>query len=148
MADIIIGGGLLLTTLSTNIISKTVNTSIDLMSWLLTTGDITYNNITNKLKELDIENKLTIIKTLCLEYHDKITDQPNSLSISYKSLDDIIVKINIVLYNLKKKIEDHLQLYFKNWRNINCDNEIKELEILNNVLDQRFNIFLSIVKLN
>ncbi len=169
MAELIMGGGLILTTLNTNIVSYSISSCVNIMKWLITTGDPYYDNVINKLREYDLENRLIILNIMCEEYHVKnndeikqdithsiyeIVDRQNynikskSALMSIMSLEQTISDINIVLSRIKKKIQDHLALYLKNWRTFNCDAELREIDILNKILEKRIDLFVQINNIN
>lgn len=113
-------------------------------------------NVTNILKELDIERRLKLVQSVIntmnfqsvnkidksqisqlIKNTDDINCDPIRLCLLY--LCEIIQEIHNNLLEINKKVLYHQTKWFNSWRTLNVTNLLTNLRINSNLLNERFN---------
>ena len=122
--------------------------------------------VNRTIEELDINNKISIIKSLInsrsfsrIENNTKDTQNTNNINhinninfkmstinLCIKNLNKIIEKISLELENIKKLVPLHKLKWFHIWREPEYYKNLDELKKYNNIMDGRLKLFLDILK--
>ena len=113
--------------------------------------------VNRTIEELDINNKISIIKSLInsksFSRIEKDTKDPNNINfkmstinLCIKNLNKIIEKISVELENIKKLVPLHKLKWFHSWREPEYYKNLDELKKYNNIMDGRIRLFLDILK--
>ena len=113
--------------------------------------------VNRTIEELDINNKISIIKSLInsrsltrIENNTKETNSINfkmsTINLCIKNLNKIIEKISLELENIKKLVPLHKLKWFHSWREPEYYKNLDELKKYNNIMDGRLKLFLDILK--
>ncbi len=104
--------------------------------------------ISEKLNKLDISNTIKIIEALIIELHESEKYKyKKSIQISLESIHSTINKIEKELQIIKIECDYHITKYFNYWRTPNCVDNLKNVETLTNLLNERINLLKDIIKL-
>lgn len=154
--------------ITSDIVSKTINITIDSLSSTLSYMSESSENISikkyhNQLEKLDIEFKLKLIQNWLnnhtyefenvhinngdierndIENNQSITETTRLLL--YNGIKDICIKINKSIESINYKIREHQLKWFHTYRNLYIQQEIDDIEKYNKILNER--IYLSILK--
>ena len=100
-----------------------------------------------------IEKKLDLLETVKIydiwiqevieKYKDKI-EKSNSFKESIRSFTSILNELHELLKTIDQKVQDHKLKWFSYYRNLSFHEEIENMQILKNILDNRFNILQQI----
>ena len=133
---IMIGGQILSTIIG--------DTSTKVVSVLETALQFQHTDVHNVFVELDLEVRLAVIGSLInqitKEQHNK------SIEICLKAIHGITVDINGLIEGVEEKIQEHNEKYFNGWRSLDFDTEIGEIRKKSNLLEQRFDMLLNLLK--
>lgn len=111
--------------------------------------------VNRTIEELDINNKISIIKSLInsksfsrIENNNKenINFKMSTVNLCIKNLNKIIEKISVELENIKKLVPLHKLKWFHSWREPEYYKNLDELKKYNNIMDGRIRLFLDILK--
>ena len=122
--------------------------------------------VNRTIEELDINNKISIIKSLInsrsfsrIENNTKDTQNTNNINhinninfkmstinLCIKNLNKIIEKISVELENIKKLVPIHKLKWFHSWREPEYYKNLDELKKYNRIMDGRLKLFLDILK--
>ena len=113
--------------------------------------------VNRTIEELDINNKISIIKSLInsrsfsrIENNTKDTNNINfkmsTINLCIKNLNKIIEKISVELENIKKMVPLHKLKWFHSWREPEYYKYLDELKKNNRIMDGRLKLFLDILK--
>ena len=113
--------------------------------------------VNRTIEELDINNKISIIKSLInsrsfsrIENNTKDTNSINfkmsTINLCIKNLNKIIEKISVELDNIKKLVPLHKLKWFHSWREPEYYKNLDELKKYNRIMDGRLKLFLDILK--
>ena len=113
--------------------------------------------VNRTIEELDINNKISIIKSLInsrsFSRIENNTKDPNNINfkmstinLCIKNLNKIIEKISLELENIKKLVPLHKLKWFHSWREPEYYKNLDELKKYNNIMDGRLKLFLDILK--
>ena len=69
------------------------------------------------------------------------------IKVAFSQVVIIMEEIHDYMDELKKRIEYHLTKYFYKWRTMDCADLIEEIEICNNKLNERLDLFIKLLKL-
>jgi hypothetical protein len=135
----------ILSIISTDILSKIINISLDGLQLTFTSMSSPNANISiKKYKEifemLDIELKLRLLEIWLNHIDTSKIKSDMSLEIVYNSISETCHKIAEIIGNINNKIEYHNKIWFSTWRNIYLDEEVKLLEKNVKILDERIKL--------
>ena len=111
--------------------------------------------VNRTIEELDINNKISIIKSLInsrsfsrIENNPKenINFKMSTINLCIKNLNKIIEKISVELENIKKLVPLHKLKWFHSWREPEYYKNLDELKKYNNIMNGRLQLFLDILK--
>ena len=111
--------------------------------------------VNRTIEELDINNKISIIKSLInsksfsqIENNTKenINLKMSTINLCIKNLNKIIEKISVELENIKKLVPLHKLKWFHSWREPEYYKNLDELKKYNNIMNGRLQLFLDILK--
>ena len=96
----------------------------------------------NLIEELDLENKIEMIKLICNKIKSKNELIDAALTSVYTSMEDI----SIELCSLHQEFAIHKTKYFNRWRAPSISKNIKKLRLLNERLEKRLNLLFNIIQ--
>lgn len=136
--------------LGTDILKMALSSSINGIMALIV--NITSNShpdvqaIKNKLNDMDIIYKITIIGLLINEQTMKKKLKP-SIKKALFYIDDILKNIRNELCVINKEIANFNDSYFKFFKSINCERNLETLEQHIVILDKRYQMFSDLLKI-
>jgi transcription initiation factor IIE alpha subunit len=105
------------------------------------------NPIINRiLEDLDIVQRCNIVKSI-IENLDNYHHDNGTLNIALKGVNDIISKIEEELLLIEKEVKEHEEKWFYSWRTPVYDERIDKVKRYNNILKERVQYMLEIIKL-
>ncbi|AYV77832.1 MAG: hypothetical protein Edafosvirus2_11 [Edafosvirus sp.] len=108
-----------------------------------------HNDVKKKVANLDISSKLKEIHALMNDIEKtKLCHDKESIATIMVSLHDIVEQVQENLNQIANKMIDHKQKYLNAWRNLDHTNEINELEILDQIMDNRYTRLKDLLKIN
>lgn len=105
-----------------------------------------YPDLINVIKELDLIYKFEIIKSLIIlipKKYEKIL----CIKLALNGLKETITNIYKLLIDIINIINNHKNKYFSYMRKVKYKLELKELEKLSNILDNRYNMLIKLIKI-
>ncbi len=147
---IIYTGATIISTISTDLLSKVINLSLTglehTVSYMTSTNSITsIKKYQDDLELLDINLKLQLIDNW-LKLVDINSFSINSnISLIYNYVSESCHKIADSIEKINDKIKYHNTKWFQSWRSIQLDDEIKILEKNVKILDERIKL-ISLIK--
>ena len=152
LSSFVLGGkivsivGLVGTDVVVKTLTATSSSIINLITHLSTTEYPNSDSIRNVLYETDIELKMKVINSLVNDLKKK-KNLAEPINIALGSLAETTEKLHKELDIIKKNVEIHKSKYFKNWRNLNCDENLHNIKKLNNILDKRLDLLTKILSI-
>lgn len=131
--------------ITNGILSLAINDTSYLLLGFVKDAVIEHPDIKNTLIKLDLNNKLTIIDNFIKNVPEKYQHN-KCINISLDGIHNIIIEINNELTLINKIVEDHSKKYFYYIRKYDYYDNLKNLEKLNKILDDRFHLFLKLLK--
>ena len=105
-------------------------------------------DISNKLQEIDVVNKIKIIDAFITECESNTKyNTKKSIELSINSIHSLIEQINNELTLIKEECEYHKTKYFNYWRNPNCQENLKNVIQFSIILDLRLNLLRDIINM-
>lgn len=140
------------TIISTDMVAKSI--SLTTSSIFALGKSLFYSDNYVNLSTIEkIEKKLDLLETVKIydiwiqevieKYKDKI-DNSNSFKESIRSFTSILNELHELLKTIDQKVQDHKLKWFSYYRNLSFHEEIENMQILKNILDNRFNILQQI----
>jgi len=99
------------------------------------------------LDDLDITIKLDIIHTFILELHNDNTLFNETVTKTFNYLEEILKIIDHEIENINNEIIKHNQKWFSRLRFSNCPNMLVKLINHINILDNRFELLIKLIKI-
>ena len=112
-------------------VSMTANGVVVIAKKILTYDQPFASIIINDLKKLDLDNEVEIVEKLVMEQIDN--QYPESVEVALNKMDMILKDINQELDIINNKMDTHSQLYFSNWRTLDCKKNIENLYEYKNI---------------
>ena len=106
----------------------------------------THPAVHRKLKELDLENKISSLRMLCDENIDVIS-QFESLALLHSNIIQTCNSIDTILIQIKQKLDIYDQSLLKYWTNPDCDLLFGILHVDATVLKKRYTEFLYVLNM-
>lgn len=148
-------------------VSTTINATSSLISYFINTNNVNISVFKNELLHMDINNNLNIISSLIKDIIHKQSKIEMSATIYLKNRNEeddniilaepvkkaifstyeMIEKIKLNLEEINRKINEHNEKYFRNWRNLDLTEEIRVLKMNNDIFKNRLNLLLKIIKI-
>lgn len=123
----------------TNLLSRTINTSLDVISGVLDflrSGDVTNKLVQEtkiKIEKMDIETKLELAR-----YYVSLNNETDAkLCILLRNMNTILGEIEVRMTNIKNAIDNHSNKWFSYYRHFDVSNDLIELETHVSILDER-----------
>lgn len=145
----IIVGAVVAKALGSSVLSKGANTVVNTMSDFINTPMMRkdVSDIKNLLARLDLEVKMKVIEAYVKEIDEK--HKTESVNIALQNLQDIILKINSEVSEIKRKVEyDNKITYLQSfiYRKHNLSEHYKNLEYYSDIFNTRFKLLREIIK--
>ena len=100
----------------------------------------------NKLIELNISSKLSIMHTFLSELKYEELKYKNTIEHIVKDYSQTIEKIEEILLAIEKKLLEHSQKYFPSYRYMDYSIELKYLLMYNKILKDQFSMLTVLLK--
>jgi hypothetical protein len=138
--------------ISTDMVAKSISLTT---SSIFTLGkSLLYSDNYVNLSSIEkIEKKLDLLETIKIydiwiqeiieKYKDKI-ENSNSFKESIRSFTSILNELHELLKTIDQKVQNHKLKWFNYYRTLSFHEEIENMQILKNILDNRFNILQQI----
>lgn len=98
------------------------------------------------ISRLDLENKLSLIKTLVNEYiKGGFTEKNSIISQSINNLEEVINNIKRTLEEIEYKQLKYLNSWLRRWRTNDIKIELENLEVYSQILEDRFRYMVNIL---
>jgi len=141
----------LLSTIGKDIILKTLSATsesiISITTYILDSKHSCINEIKQKINIMDLQFTITIIKQIIQEQNNNFDNLQESVKKAILGVNYVLKKIEKELKEIIKNLEYHETLYFNQWRNLDCDNNINEITNLNKILMKRYNLLIDLLKI-
>lgn len=107
------------------------------------------NNLQFKelLEDLDITIKLDIINTFILDIHSNNTIFNESVSKTFKYLEEILKTIELEIENINNEIINHNEKWFSRFRSSKSSYMLQKLVKHIKILDDRFELLMKLIKI-
>ena len=125
--------------LHTELLTRIIGLTINGLSNLSTQHPLT--DYQNELELLDIDIKLKIIEKWLTH-----TELDSTVDIIYQGISDSCRSIHYYVNEINRKIKEFQLLWFRSWRTINLDMEMKQLKKYNTILNHRIPLLLLLPK--
>ena len=125
--------------LHTELLTRIIGLTINGLSNLSTHHPLT--DYQNELELLDIDIKLKIIEKWLTH-----TELDSTVDIIYQGISDSCRSIHYYVNEINRKIKEFQLLWFRSWRTINLDMEMKQLKKYNTILNHRIPLLLLLPK--
>ena len=99
------------------------------------------------LDDLDITIKLDIIHTFILELHNDTKLFNETVTKTFKYLEEILKTIEQEIENINNEIIKHNEKWFSRFRFSNCSNMLVKLINHIKILDNRFELLIKLIKI-
>ena len=99
------------------------------------------------LDDLDITIKLDIIHTFILDIHNDTKIFSNTVTKTFNYLEEILKTIEQEIENINDEIIKHNEKWFSRLRVSNCPNMLDKLMKHINLLDNRFELLIKLIKI-
>ncbi len=100
-------------------------------------------------EELDLMETVQIYESYLQEYiskHKEWINESDTAQLSIRSIQSVLTDIHRILEASEKRIAEHEQLWFKDWRGIDFTREANQLRTRKRILDTRMHLFLDLFK--
>lgn len=131
--------------LGTNVINRATNSvvqqGINTLYFVRsgTSSSIKIRDAMRKIDEIDIKMKMKVLRNF-LDNPKESTFDPKY--IICEDMDNILDKCNTILNNINQIINDHNTKWFKGYRKFDVSEELEELEVYNNIMKNRIELFI------
>ena len=99
------------------------------------------------LVDLDINTKLDIIHTFIIDFHKDIKIFNETIIKTLKYLENSLKTIEIEIENINNELEIHSTKWFNRYRSSNCSELLNNLINHVKILDNRFELFIKLIKI-
>ena len=137
MISTLVTGGLS-ALLGTSLVSRSVSTSLDIISGLLTflvngnETNVLVRETKNRVEKMDIQTKLNLAR-----FYMSFKDSDVQLAILLRNMDTLIGDIEVCLKRITDQIELHNNKWFSSYRQFDVSVDLEELDTHVSVLDDR-----------
>lgn len=136
-------------TLGTELCLKTMTAScgklVTMITYMTTHTSPGLKDLDNLLNETDLGIKISTLEKMIQDLEKINVHQYNSVKVCLQALHEVIDKIHGNLETIQKLHTEHQQKWFKNWRSINCTNEMASVRQLSKLIDQRLDLLSKII---
>lgn len=136
----------LVTLLTSDLISTAINDTSNVILSIIKDDYKDYPDLIKVVKELDLIYKFKIIKSFLLLIPKKY-EKINCIKLGLNGIKDVIINIYKLLIEIINIINNHKMKYLSYIRKVKYKNELVELKNLSNILDNRYNMLLKIIKI-
>ena len=139
----------IVSTVGTDFIIKTLTSTTASIASILT--HLTYydqpgvQGIIDELNKIDLEHMVSVIEELVKE--NNIEGIKESVKKALLGVNKILENIHNELNSIKEAIDYHQTKYFANYRSFDCKTSINKIKKHKEILDQRYNILIDLLKI-
>lgn len=142
---VIYTGATIISIISTDVLGKLINLSLTGLEHTFSYMALSNSNISVKkyqedFEVLDIGLKLKLIDSWLKQVDIEKVKNCSTLGLIYSSISDSCHKIAESVEKINEKIKDYHTIWFRSWRSIYLDDEIKFLEKNVKILDERIKL--------
>ena len=123
----------------TNLIAETSSKIYCLLESSLVT---VHPDVTRLFKELDLEVRLKVIKSLI----ENVNTNKKTIQICLEFLHKLMIDLNDNIDKINEIMKEHDEKYFKSWRSVNFEPYLTNIEDNSKLLQKRVELFLDILK--
>ena len=105
------------------------------------------HNVNSNIETIDLEYKLKIYTSLLSNVVNKKNNNSH-INAGLTELQHIIDRINVDLYEIDEKIDNHKNKWMSSWRSLKCKKELKKLKSHVNIMDSRFKTLANLFKID
>lgn len=137
MISTLVTGGLS-ALLGTSLVSRSISTSLDIISGLLSflvngnETNVLVRETKNRIEKMDIQTKLNLVK-----FYMSLKDSEVQFAILLRDMDTLIGEIEVCLKRITDQIDLHNNKWFSSYRQFDVSVDLEELDTHVSVLDDR-----------
>lgn len=126
------------------ILTFTCSQSLNLLKNITTYQSVNhYDELNQFLLKTDLKQKIIKIQQLLVDL--QLTKMKECIKTAIFDLHETIKNINVLLQECITINSNHKQLWFHAWRAVNMNHPLKQLQLQNDILNQRFDDFVKLI---